>query len=116
MPLLLDLARNDDERRIFEFMSSGVALARPVVTSSGVPPERVAALRRAFDATLADPVFLQDAEKQNLEIGAKSGEELAQMVSAMLDTPPAVLDRVRQTIRLKPSDAAQAKGVRGKSE
>ena len=116
VPLLLDLARNDDERRIFEFMSNGVALARPVITNTGVPAERVAALRRAFDATLADPVFLHDAEKQNLEIGAKSGEELAKMVAAMLDSPPAVLDRVRQAIRLKPTDAARAKGASGKPE
>jgi len=116
VPLLLDLARNEDERRIFEFMSNGVALARPVVTNPGVPPERVAALRRAFDATLADPIFLHDADKQNLEIGAKGGEELAAMVAAMLDTPPAVLDRVRQAIRLRPSDAARAKNVTGKSE
>jgi len=41
----------------FDFISNAAAMARPLVTNTGVPAERVAALRRAFDGTLADPVF-----------------------------------------------------------
>jgi tripartite-type tricarboxylate transporter receptor subunit TctC len=108
MPLLRDLARTDDEAKILAFLSNAVAIARPVVTNTGVPPERVAALRRAFDATLADPVFLEDAARQSLEIGAKSGEELQQMVADLIDTSPAVLEQVRRAIKIK--DAERVKG------
>jgi tripartite-type tricarboxylate transporter receptor subunit TctC len=111
VPLLRDFARTDDERNVFDFISQVIALARPIITNAGVPPERVTALRRAFDATLADPAFLDEAERQNLEIGAKSGEELQKIVSDLIDTPPAILEQVKRAIEIK--GAERAKG--GKS-
>jgi tripartite-type tricarboxylate transporter receptor subunit TctC len=105
VPLLRELARNEDEQRIFDFVSRAVVIARPIITNAGVPPERVAALRRAFDATLADPTFLGDAERQNLEIGAKTGEELQQLVADLIATPPAVLEQVRQAVQIKGAEA-----------
>jgi tripartite-type tricarboxylate transporter receptor subunit TctC len=105
VPLLRDLARNDAERRIFDFLSGAVVIARPIVTNQGVPAERVAALRRAFDATLADSAFLDDAEKQSLEIGARSGEELQKIVFGLIETPSDVLDQVRRAIQIRGAEA-----------
>ena len=110
VPLLRELARNEDEQRIFDFISNAVAMARPLVTNAGVPVERVAALRRAFDATLADPAFLDDAARQNLEIGAKSGEELQRMVTGLIEAPPAVLEQVRRAIQIKSAEAIRRAG------
>jgi tripartite-type tricarboxylate transporter receptor subunit TctC len=86
------------------------------VTTAGVPPERIAALRHAFDATLADPAFRKDAAQQGLEISAMSGEALEKIIADMLATPHPVLERVRQAIEIKAVEAA--KGVRkgGKSD
>jgi tripartite-type tricarboxylate transporter receptor subunit TctC len=116
VPLLRDLAKNDEQQRIFDFISRSVVIARPIVTNPGVPPERVQALRRAFQATLVDPAFLEDAGKLKLEIHWKSGEELERLVNDLLATPPAVLARVRQAIQLRDVDAARAKGAREKSK
>ena len=113
VPLLRDLARNDEEKAIFDFISSAVVLARPLVTNAGVPPERVAALRHAFEATMADPMFLEDAARQSLEINGKRGEELQKMVSDMIATPPAVLEKVVRAIQINP---ATAKGARPGAE
>jgi len=110
VPLLRELARNDDEQRIFDFVSNAAAMARPLVTNAGVPPERVAALRRAFDATLADPAFLEDAARQNLEIGAKNGEELQRMVTNLIEAPPAVLEQVRRAIQIKGAESIRGAG------
>jgi hypothetical protein len=110
VPLLRELARNEDERRIFDFISNAVAMARPLVTNAGVPAERVAALRRAFDATLADQAFLDDAARQDLEIGAKSGEELQRMVTGLIEAPPAVLEQVRRAIQIKSAEAVRRAG------
>jgi tripartite-type tricarboxylate transporter receptor subunit TctC len=101
VPLLRDQAANDDDRKVTDFLSNAIVIARPIVTNTGVPRERVAALRRAFDATLADPVFLEDAARQSLEIGAKSGEELQQLVNGLIDTPAEVLEQVRRAIQIK---------------
>src|SRR3954452_14482215 len=87
VPLLRELATDSEQQAIFDFLSKAVVIARPIVSNPGVPLERVAALRRAFDATLADPAFLEDARKQNLEIGARGGEELQKIVTELIDTP-----------------------------
>jgi tripartite-type tricarboxylate transporter receptor subunit TctC len=110
VPLLREQARTSDEHAIFDFLSNAIVLARPIVTNAGVPPERVAALRRAFDAALADPAFLEEAERQNLEIGAKSGEELQKIVADLIETPPAVLEQVKRAIQIK--GAEPVKGAR----
>jgi hypothetical protein len=107
VPLLRDLARNDDDRKIFDFISRAVVIARPMVTNAGVPAERVAALRRAFDATLADPAFLEEAARLNLEISAGSGAELERNVLALLATPPDVLEQVRKAIQIAGTDAVK---------
>ena len=95
VPLLLDLATNEEQRQIFYFFSAIVALSRPVTTNQGVPPERVAALREAFMATMKDPEFLAEAEKQQADISPMHGVEVQRLTQAVLDTPPALLEKVR---------------------
>src|SRR3954447_25827964 len=114
VPLLLDFAKSDGERAIFNFISQAANVARPIITNAGVPAERVAALRHAFDATMADPAFLEEASRQNLEIGARSGSELERMVTNIINTPPAILDAVNRGIQLK--GAEPAKGVKPGAE
>jgi tripartite-type tricarboxylate transporter receptor subunit TctC len=111
VPLLLDLAKTDEERQIFDFVSKAVVIARPFITNGGVPPERVAMLRRAFDATLQDPDFIAEAKKLKLEIGATRGEELQQIVLDLLDSPPELRQKVAQAIEIK-SAAEAAKGMK----
>ena len=63
VPLLRELARTPQERQVLDFMSLAVAIGRPIATTPGVPAERVAALRKAFDETLRDPAFIADARE-----------------------------------------------------
>jgi tripartite-type tricarboxylate transporter receptor subunit TctC len=110
VPLLRELARSAEQQAVFDFISKAVVVARPIVTNPEVPPERVAALRRAFDAAMADPLLREEARRENLDIGTRSGEELEAIVSDMLATPRAILDQVAQAIQIK--SAEPAKGVR----
>ena len=59
-----------------------------------VPPDRVAALREAFDATMRDPEFLADAQKQGLEIVPGRGDEVRQVVERTLATSPDLVARL----------------------
>jgi tripartite-type tricarboxylate transporter receptor subunit TctC len=98
VPLMRELAKSPDDKQIVDFMSASVAIGRPIATTPGVPAERVAALRKAFDATLADPEFLAEAEKQRMEIRAMNGAELAQLVKAIIEAPADIREKVKLAI------------------
>ena len=99
VPLLSELAANAEQRVIFDFVCKVASLARPIATNADVPPDRVAALRRAFDLTMRDPDFLADARRQGMEIGPMTGEELQQLVTSVVNAPPAVVEKVRQAVK-----------------
>jgi tripartite-type tricarboxylate transporter receptor subunit TctC len=64
-------------------------------TAPGVPPERLTALRRAFDATMKDPEFLADAKKIKLTVGPMTGEALQKLVTTVSNLSPDMLKKVR---------------------
>jgi tripartite-type tricarboxylate transporter receptor subunit TctC len=99
VPLLSELATSAEQKVIFDFVCQVASLARPVATNADVPPERVAALRRAFDATMKDPEFLAEAQRQGMEISAMTGDELQQLVATIVNAPPVVLEKVRQAVK-----------------
>src|SRR6202051_1243156 len=67
VPLWSELGQTDEQRQVLEILSGDVAVGRPILTAPGVPPERVRALRRAFDDTLADPMFIEATSKANMD-------------------------------------------------
>lgn len=95
VPLFHELARNESDRQVLEFLSLDVALSRAYVTTPQVPAARLAALRRAFDATMKDPAFLAEADKAQIDISPATGEEAQKLVEAVLRTPPDVLARAK---------------------
>jgi tripartite-type tricarboxylate transporter receptor subunit TctC len=98
VPLLIDLATNDDDRAIFKLLSASSTIGRPVFTSPGVPPERVKALRDAFDAMVKDPVFLAEAAKEHFDINPVAGQEMQKIVADIVATPRPIADRLLQII------------------
>ncbi|MDB5597319.1 MAG: Tripartite-type tricarboxylate transporter, receptor component TctC [Hyphomicrobiales bacterium] len=98
VPLLIDLAKNDEDRAVLKLLSASTTIGRPIFTTPGVPAERVKALRDAFDRMVADPVFLEQAKKENLEIEPVSGEELQKIVADIVATPKPIADRLQEII------------------
>ncbi len=98
VPLLVDLARNSDDRALLELFSAPYTIGKPTAMGPKVPADRVAALRAAYTATMQDPAFLADAKKLGVEIAPVSGEELASLMAKLMNLPPALLDRAKQAI------------------
>jgi tripartite-type tricarboxylate transporter receptor subunit TctC len=96
IPRMIDLARNDDERRLLELFSSPSLIGRSVVAPPGLPPDRVAELRRAFTATIQDPSFLADLKRAGLEISPLTGEQLQAAIAKAGQFPPALIERARR--------------------
>jgi hypothetical protein len=93
--LLTDLARTDDEREVLTFVSKGLAVGRPIGVGPGVPPERLAALRKAFDETIRDPEFLAEAHKEAMDIGAMDGVSVQALIGDVLDSPVGIKARLQ---------------------
>ncbi len=108
-PLFKDLAKNKEDQLVLDFLSKVISLARPVVTNSGVPADRVKALRAAFTRTMQDPGFKKDADKIDIPISYMSGEELQSIVASIVDAPKATLDRVNAAIKFRSGDIERGK-------
>jgi tripartite-type tricarboxylate transporter receptor subunit TctC len=96
VPLLSDLVRGDAAKEaISDFMTVNWAMTRPIAAGPGVPDDRVQMLRRAFDATMKDRAFLDEAEKMAAEIDPMTGEEAQLAVAKALATPKPLIARVQ---------------------
>jgi tripartite-type tricarboxylate transporter receptor subunit TctC len=98
IPNVFDLAPDEQSRQIMRLVFSPWAFGRPVMAPAGVPPERLAALRDAFRATLKDNGFLGEARKTNLEIQAVEPEEIRKLVSEIYATPKDLVERTRKIL------------------
>jgi tripartite-type tricarboxylate transporter receptor subunit TctC len=97
-PLVMDYAKTDFERGVLELIFARQDMAYPVVAPPGVPAERVAVLRKAFEAVMKDPDYLADAKKQHLEIDSMRGEEIAKLIERIYASPAAVVARARTAL------------------
>ena len=98
VPLMMDLAKNDEDRQVLKLLSASTTIGRPIFTGPDVPAERVKALRDAFDAMVKDPVFLEAAKKERFEIDPVSGVELQKIVAEIVATPKSVVAKLAQII------------------
>ena len=76
MPLVIDLAKTDEQRQILKLIFARQVMGRPFLAPPGMPADRAAALRKAFMETMKDKEFLADAEKAQIEIKPVAGEKL----------------------------------------
>jgi tripartite-type tricarboxylate transporter receptor subunit TctC len=98
VPRTVEFAKTDDQRRILELIYSQTAFGRPYIVAAGVPAERVAALRKAFMATMTDPELKAEAARIKLDVDAIGGEELQQEIVKMYATPPDILEKARRAL------------------
>ncbi len=106
-PLLADLPVKPADKPLVDFMSRAASVGRPLATTPGVPPERVAALRKAFEETLRDPEFIADARKEHAVLHTMQGLELASLIDTILTTSADIRARVKEAIEPKQSDVVK---------
>jgi tripartite-type tricarboxylate transporter receptor subunit TctC len=82
-------------------VESGAVVGWPALMPPDVPPDRLAAWRKAFDATMKDPAFIAEVTKSKLEVEPKSGAELARVIGEVLSVDETVLGRARAIAGLK---------------
>jgi len=99
VPTLPELALNDEGRLVLRAAASTAEIGRSIITSPGVPQDRLAALRAAFRAMLDDPGFLAECAKRQAMVAGAGGEEMDALVRETLQLSPAILDKIGQMMR-----------------
>jgi tripartite-type tricarboxylate transporter receptor subunit TctC len=101
IPWALDLAQTDAERAALRLMLARLEYGRPFFLPPNVPAARVAALRRAFDATMKDPAYLAEADRLKIDVDPLTGEQVATLVEQVSRTPAETVARVRAAMENK---------------
>ena len=102
VPLAISFAKTEEDRQVLQMMYSQNLFGRPYVLPEGVPAERVAALRKAFLATMADPALVAEANKAGMELGERGGEEVQALVAKLYALPASTIARAKRAMIYRP--------------
>ena len=109
-PTILSLVKNEQDKQIVELILSRLALGRPFLSPPGIPADRVAMLRDAFQKAATDPELLEEAKKQRLAIDPIFGDDAQALITKLYQSPPELVRRARNIIKI--SDAKYAREKR----
>lgn len=98
VPTLIDLAKTDEQREALTLVSASSEFGRAVMAPPGTPEDRVAALRKAFDETMADPAFLAEAKKLNIPIEPQPGTRLDVIAKQIMSASPKAVALARKLL------------------
>jgi tripartite-type tricarboxylate transporter receptor subunit TctC len=98
VPILGEFATTERQRQIMRLVLSRQTMGRPFVAPPGLPPERAAALRAAFDATMKDPEFLAEAKARGQEVNPVSGAAIDKLLAELYATPKDVTEETKRSI------------------
>ena len=99
VPPVWNYVKNEDDRKVVELVISQTVFHRSYIAPPGTPPAQLDTLRTAFDATMNDKVFLEDAEKLRVDIAPLSGAKVQELVAKLYQTPRDVVERAKKAIR-----------------
>jgi tripartite-type tricarboxylate transporter receptor subunit TctC len=99
VPSVHHYVRNEEKRKVVDLVISQQVFQRSYIVPPGTPAERLATLRAAFDATMADKQFLEDAERLRIDISALPGTKVQELVQKLYTTPKDIVELARQAIR-----------------
>ncbi len=98
VPTAAELASNPQDREMLRFYALKFSMAYPLVMAQDVPEDRVKAIRAAFDATMKDPKFLEEAKKLGLDIDPFNGENIGRLIEEIEKAPPEIVSRIAELI------------------
>jgi tripartite-type tricarboxylate transporter receptor subunit TctC len=97
-PSVMEFVKDDHTRRVLQLVFVPQEIERPFLAPPGVPAERVALLRAAFEATMKDPAFAAEAQATRLEVGYVGAEELSQIIQRAYAMPADVVESAKQAV------------------
>ena len=93
-----DVVKDDSVKALIDFIILPFEAGRPLAVPKGVPEDRLAALRKAFDDTMQDPEFIEHMKKLNTEMSLVTGGRIEEIVGVLYETSEPVLENVRKAL------------------
>jgi tripartite-type tricarboxylate transporter receptor subunit TctC len=98
VPTMFELAKTDADRQAMRMLFARTEYGRPYFLPPDVPADRVQALRRAFDATMKDPAFIEKMKAAKMEFNPATGEEMTAIVARTIGAPKSVIERYKAAV------------------
>ncbi|MBX9776056.1 MAG: hypothetical protein K2Y71_16875 [Xanthobacteraceae bacterium] len=98
VPLVMELTKDTEKLQILKLILAAQEMARPFAAPPGIPRDRAAALRAAFNATMKDPEYLADARKSRIDVNPVTGAEIDKLLAELYATPKDVITKASQAI------------------
>jgi len=115
VPLVIDLADSEDLKRLLKIQFTAFELGRPIFAAEGVPADRIATLRKAFDDSMKDKDLMLEAEKSDQEVNPMSGAEMQEIFKEIYETPKDLIARLAAA-SVEKADLKILEGAKGGSE
>ncbi|MGE0629414.1 MAG: hypothetical protein AB7O43_16495 [Hyphomicrobiaceae bacterium] len=94
VPALPEMGTTPDGTAALRAIAASSEIGRSVITTPNVPAERLAALRKAFDQMVKDPVFLAEMNKRKIIIEPLAGAEVDKIAAETTGTPQRILNEI----------------------
>jgi tripartite-type tricarboxylate transporter receptor subunit TctC len=107
VPTIYSLVKSDEVRQVWDLILAPKVMSRPYLLPPGVPAERVAALRTAFERLVEDPAFLAEMERTKTEVSYLSGAESERLISRVYAFPPDIVAKMVDAISSKDNAPAR---------
>ena len=98
VPSAVEYIKGENDRRLYQLLFATLDVGRPFAVAKDTPPERVAAIRKAFGELARDSEFLKEPEQRGGSIEYLTGDEVEQVISSIYMTPRDVIDRARKLV------------------
>src|SRR5215218_9114199 len=98
VPAALDLVTDAEKKQVLTLILMRQEPGRPVAAPPGIPGDRLAALRSAFDATIKDQEFVAEAEKLQMEIEPLTAAQIDKLLAAAYATPKPIVQQAAELL------------------
>lgn len=100
LPLALEFAKSADDRKLMELFFAAEEIGYPYAAPPDVPADRLTVLRKAFADTLSDPQFIEEAQKQGLDVNPVTWQQMTEVIENAFAAPRPTIARLREAINL----------------
>lgn len=97
-PSVMEITKSEEQNQMLKVIMAPNFAGRPFFAPPDIPADRKLVLRQAFDAVVKEPVLIEDAKKQRLEIAPVTGQAVEDLVKSVYATPPALIEKVKQAV------------------